>query len=228
MGKRRIVAFHIGRGGRFNNQGNRTFIGEYEINDSRFINDLFTRVENIEEILKKVEELELEQDYIKSLIEEEKYDEVEKLTGIKVGELIYITDTGNPVGLTVMEAETGIGKINIDHDYDTTYTKYLDEIDENELSCIKNTNEWNKDTLIEESPFNLSCIVYKSNFEIYQNNIRIYHNTFEGFEEYTLEENLEGIIDNLPLNESSYCKENLKKNVLDKLAIYISPISKEN
>jgi hypothetical protein len=52
---------------------------------------------------------------------QEKYDEVEKLTGIKVGELIYITDTGNPVGLTVEESKTGIGTINIDKETSTVW-----------------------------------------------------------------------------------------------------------
>jgi hypothetical protein len=45
--------------------------------------------------------------------------------------------------LTKKEAETGIGCINIDEDYDTTYTTLLSDCDEKELKAIRRSNEFN-------------------------------------------------------------------------------------
>lgn len=96
-----IVAFHIGRGGRFYNAGHLSFLGEYRIDDSRFLNDL-------------------------SLSEDE---------------LVYVDSVGSEVGLTVEEAKTGIGRINIDGIYDTTYTKLLSDCDDKELEAIAKTED---------------------------------------------------------------------------------------
>lgn len=90
-----IVAFHIGRGGRFYNQGHLTFVGEKKIGD--FIEELF-------------------------------WDEDENGNAIPDAELR--TETGHEVGCTWAEVETGIGRIDIDGDYDTTYTKKLSEVEE--------------------------------------------------------------------------------------------------
>jgi|SRR3972149_1890938 len=49
-----IVAFHIGRGGRFNNQGHLSYIGEKKIGD--FTNDLFTRFSNSKEVVNRFSE----------------------------------------------------------------------------------------------------------------------------------------------------------------------------
>lgn len=40
-----IIAFHIGRGGRFNNQGHLSYVGEHKITESMFIEHLFTNTE---------------------------------------------------------------------------------------------------------------------------------------------------------------------------------------
>lgn len=40
----------------------------------------------------------------------------------------YRTDTGNPTGLTTAMVKSGIGRIDIDGDYDTIYTKRLGDI----------------------------------------------------------------------------------------------------
>ena len=53
----------------------------------------------------------------------------------------YLNDSGNEVGLTQEEAETGIGRIDQDGEYDTTYTLLLSEINSKELSAIKEANE---------------------------------------------------------------------------------------
>ena len=48
----------------------------------------------------------------------------------------YTTDTGHGVGLTVGDVNTGIGCINIDEDYDTTYVTTLDNLTEKEATAI--------------------------------------------------------------------------------------------
>ena len=90
-----IVAFHIGRGGRFWNQGHLSFVGEKKIGD--FIDDLF-------------------------------WDTDEDGNAIPDAELR--TDSGHEVGCTWAEVETGIGRIDIDGDYDTTYTMKLSDVEE--------------------------------------------------------------------------------------------------
>ncbi|MBN2776829.1 MAG: hypothetical protein JXR36_04260 [Bacteroidales bacterium] len=92
-----IVAFHIGRGGKFYNAGYLTYLGEKEIGN--FVDDLFPR-------------------------------------GDQLGEIRYYDGGGDDTELTQEEVNSGIGTINIDNDYDTTYTKYLCDCDEREINAI--------------------------------------------------------------------------------------------
>ncbi len=92
-----IVAFHIGRGGRWYNAGFKTFIGEKKIGE--FTDDLF--------------------------IYNNSY---------------YIDCNGNAVGLTCEEEETGVGRINEDGEYDTTYSQYLEDCSEEEIELINNSD----------------------------------------------------------------------------------------
>lgn len=146
-----IVAFHIGRGGDFYNQGHKSFIGEKEIGD--FTDDLFIHYENEREIFTAIKgRTNLEAKFYKAIEDNELNDAAkffEKL-GFTWGERMYFDGGGNPVGLTVAEAETGIGYINIDNDYDSTYTTYLKDCEEKELLLIAKSNEWNANALIEE------------------------------------------------------------------------------
>lgn len=92
-----IVAFHVGRGGKYWNPGHVSFIGEKKIRE--FTGNLF-------------------------LSEEEEE---------------FLDGNGNSVGLTIQECENGIGTINIDGGYDTTYTCYLTDCSDSELEIIENT-----------------------------------------------------------------------------------------
>ena len=58
---------------------------------------------------------------------------------------IYLDGSGNPLhdDLTQEDIESGIGRINIDHEYDTTYTTYADELSDNEKLAIARANPWN-------------------------------------------------------------------------------------
>jgi len=148
-----IVAFHIGRGGRFHNQGHLSFKGINEI--SYFTNDLFTKYENQDQFKNRFgfDDAGDNQKCILDLITDKNFEELEEKFGISekdLGEEIYIDGNGNQVGLTVAEAGTGIGYIDIDADYNTTYTKHLSDCTNNEISAIIDSSEWNRTEILSE------------------------------------------------------------------------------
>ena len=152
-----IVYFHIGRGGRFFNSGHRTFCGAKNIIEVLQANDSngnwnFINRENASDVRKK-----LENKGLTNLIElfeecqdnDNDFAEFEKRTGLNLGELCYTDSNGNVI-ITVAEAETGIGVLCYDGDYDTDICKYLHECDEYDLLKIADSNEWNKEKLLKE------------------------------------------------------------------------------
>lgn len=145
-----IVAFHIGRGGRFYNAGHKSFIGTKKI--SEFTNDLYITYANTFDIYQKIAGRENLEELYYTATEDSAEGEAarEKFAslGMDIGEEIYTSSGGNEVGLTVAQAETGIGSINIDHEYDTTYTKYIEDCDEQELKLIENSTEWNREIIL--------------------------------------------------------------------------------
>jgi len=145
-----IVAFHIGRGGRYNNSGFKSFVGEKNINE--FVYDLFINYENIHEVSEKIKDnsiLNRNSDFILDLINDGKFEELQKfgITEEDLGKLIYTTCGGNDVGLYV--ENDGIGCINIDHTYNTTYACPLEDLDEAEIELIVNSNEYKSYDLIQ-------------------------------------------------------------------------------
>lgn len=93
-----IVAFHIGRGGRFNNGGHLTFLGEGKISD--YTEDCMNPV----------------------MIDENSDSDQPELIEDNSPEAEWTDYNGNSVGLTNAEYQSGIGRINIDLEYNTTYT----------------------------------------------------------------------------------------------------------
>ena len=154
--ERKIVAFHIGRGGRFNNPGYLRFVGEKTIRD--FTDYLYTRYENEKKVRDELKEKfgsylwqeakldgkSLEDTFLDLCSDENKASIVEifEIEEDALGEIEYYGGNGEAVGLTQTEFNMGIGRINIDHSYDTTYTVYLDECDEEELLTIAQEQEW--------------------------------------------------------------------------------------
>lgn len=138
--KKTIVAFHIGRGGRFYNAGFLTFIGEKEIGE--FTDDLFTRFENESDLLEEIED----EDRFRDLCTDENFTLLEEEFGVTEEMLggieYYCGASGESVGLTRKEVEEGIGRIDIDGDYNTTYTTYLEDCDRSELLVLAKSNEW--------------------------------------------------------------------------------------
>ena len=65
----------------------------------------------------------------------------------KTGE--YTDDQKNGVGLTVEMVKSGIGEIIFDREFDTVYTKYLDEkLTEKEIQAIFLRGKWLLDELL--------------------------------------------------------------------------------
>ena len=146
--KKIIVSFHIGRGGRFYNSGHVTFLGEENIN--HYTDDLFVRYDN-QQIIRNT----LKNRNLSNLLE--KFDDciesdnfnffIQKFSDFEIGEQIYIDLNGNEIGLSVDNDGTGI--INRDNNYDTTYAKYLEDCNEDELYLIVNSNTYCSDETLE-------------------------------------------------------------------------------
>lgn len=101
-----IVAFHIGRGGRFNNGGHLNFLGEGKISD--YTEDCFAPVK----------------------IDENSDSDLPELVDDNSPEAEWTDCSGNGIGLTNAEYQSGIGRIDMDGEYDTTYTMRLGDIEE--------------------------------------------------------------------------------------------------
>lgn len=137
-----IVAFHIGRGGRFYNAGHLSFIGCKPIGD--FINDLFPVYENASDIFEMIKGRENLEELYRKATEDWDNAAIARLSslGLDLGEIEYCDGGGSQVGLSQKDAESGIGTINIDHDYDTTYTRYLDDCNRDEINAIIRSDGW--------------------------------------------------------------------------------------
>ena len=72
----------------------------------------------------------------------------EKL-GLNAGEQIY-TDGNKPVGLTVAEAETGIGRIDIDGEYNTTSTCLVSDLSEDDIEIIIKSDVFDREYVLNE------------------------------------------------------------------------------
>lgn len=107
-----ILCFHVGRGGRFHNPGHRTFEGTKKITETGDFSNLFPP------------KYKNGNDDLRSLKAE------------------WRDETGNSVELTNEMVKVGIGTINIDNDYDTTYTVYLKDLSEDEIEAIISAKPW--------------------------------------------------------------------------------------
>ena len=121
-----IIAFHIGRGGRFFNQGYKTFEGFKSITDVSDFDTLFLNEETKE----------------------------------------WLSATGEEVVLTEEEANSGIGSIDIDGEYDTTYTTLLSDISSDELEVITRGDHWENERAIEILCDFYNCTKEDLEFEI--------------------------------------------------------------
>jgi hypothetical protein len=157
-----IVAFHIGKGGSFYNSGHLSFIGDgVKIGD--YTNDLFLNYKYTDEIAKKLRFLDehsedvfaysytspgakkahvytSREDMLYTFDTEQRADLITEVFGEDPGQLMWFDGNGKAI-ISDEDVQSGIGVINIDNDYDTTYTTLLSECDEKELICIMQTKE---------------------------------------------------------------------------------------
>ena len=148
-----IVAFHIGKGGRFHNPGFLSFIGTERI--GKFTNDLFCNFTNLHSFKARLGyDSSLDgQPCIQDLAANKDFDTLETLYGITedmLGVEQYFDGNGNTVGLTCDEEFEGVGRIDVDGGYDTTYTCYLSDCSENEITAIQDSREGSKDEILGE------------------------------------------------------------------------------
>lgn len=139
--KKIILAFKIARGGRFNNPGYIHFLGEREEGISYYTDDLFIRFEHEDEYLKSIGGRPNLLTKFEKCSYEEDFSWFEEKFGWNFGERVYFDEGGNPVGLTAEECGSGIGAINIDNDYDTTYNKYSDDLTEEEVRAMRDRGQ---------------------------------------------------------------------------------------
>ena len=141
-----IVGFKIGRGGRFNNSGYKTFLGECKISD--FTSDLFVRFENEGKILKEIGNRQNLIDKFYECRSSENFDFFEKL-GFDLGQKIFVDGNDNEVGLSYEDYLSGIGIIDIDGAYDTVYTRLLSDLKESDIDLVRASDFWNSPQMIE-------------------------------------------------------------------------------
>lgn len=143
-----LIAFHIGRGGRFNNQGHKSYLDQDKAIDS-YTDHLFTNYENQYKIDRKIGDRENLQKLFQSAIDgnNQAFERIEKITGIEFGKQIYTDGNGNPVGLDVENDGTGI--IDEDGEYDTTIVIRLEDCSEDELLLIHNSNNYRSSDVVD-------------------------------------------------------------------------------
>lgn len=138
-----LVAFHIGRGGIFNNGGHRTYIGQDQPID-HYIDHVntFVNYENYYDLRKKFGARE----NLISLLEKAAHDQdVEAQNrlikwGFDLGEEIYTDANGNDLGLKVNN--NGVGRLEVDGEYNTTYVQKLEECSDEELLLIYESSDY--------------------------------------------------------------------------------------
>jgi hypothetical protein len=130
----KIVAFHIGSGGRFNNSGHKSFLGFHLISDYK--DELYPSFENLPALAKKFTPAKFEK--LQYILERENYSDLRKIGVSKkeLGDACWNDSNGSFI-ITDADMQSGIGTIDIDGEYDTTYTKYLEDCDLQELELIR-------------------------------------------------------------------------------------------
>lgn len=143
--KNTIVSFHIGRGGSFWNAGHRSYRGVETIQEVvNIISDkhwLFAGYENQNDILGDLDK-DIRDKAIDLMSEVGQDDKLEDL-GINVEDLGQhgLLDTNGSFMISDEDLESGVGTLNFDNDYDTYYTKHLQDCDVNELKLIADSRD---------------------------------------------------------------------------------------
>jgi hypothetical protein len=139
-----LVTFHIGRGGRFNNPGFKSYCDQDRTIDS-YTSDLFAMYENQHLIYTKIKRKENLERLFHQATEDvgnpnDAFYEFERRTGLKFGKAYYCNGGGNSTGLPVNN--DGTGCIDEDGQYDTTIVQKLEDCNEDELLLIYESNNY--------------------------------------------------------------------------------------
>jgi hypothetical protein len=116
-----ILHFHTGRGGRFHNAGFRSFCG----------------TKNITEVLNQCDNS-----------GQNTFIQNRDVKG-RFCEPFYADCNGNFI-ISFKDAEAGVGTLNWDNNYDTDDCILLSECDAKELKLIYDSQEWNKESVLQE------------------------------------------------------------------------------
>lgn len=153
--KQLFVRFHVGRGGRFNNQGHLSFVNEDNFQD------LISACKDDANLFEVNSVYDVETDTEKDLPEEE----------------WYLYDAGNKIlvqGKEAMEAETGC--LDWDGEYDTDYVKTTDELNDKEIECL--WEEYCKDAWMSDELKDAICTLKDKkrvhNIKRYQTNLECF------------------------------------------------------
>jgi hypothetical protein len=149
--KNTLCHFHIGRGGRFNNQGYKSFrgfnnIGEVLSNRDNSGKWTFLNKENEVEIYNILNKRHLPNlmELFNKCSDNSDFTEFEKRTGLELGENVYNDSNGTQM-ITEAEVESGEGCLNWDYGYDTDIVCKLSDCDEDDLKLIADTfSDWEK------------------------------------------------------------------------------------
>lgn len=148
-----IVYFHTGRGGHFHNAGHVSFCGNKTILEVLQLkgdkHPTFLNKENQVEIYGMLKGRGNLIELFEQCADKGDFTAFENKTGLKLGEDVY-TDSNGSQMITVAEAESGVGGLNWDEGYDTDVCMLLSECSDNELKIIANSDEWNKEGLLQE------------------------------------------------------------------------------
>jgi hypothetical protein len=124
------------------------FIGLNKI--SNYTDDLFIGYTNQDEVSAIIGERDRQQDLLQQAIDcgcssnadNDAYVRLKKL-GLDLGELEYYEGASRSmVGLTLTEAGTGVGSIDIDGQYNTTTCMLLTDCSEENCHIIRKSSEW--------------------------------------------------------------------------------------
>lgn len=147
-----LVCFHIGRGGRFNNQGHKTYRND---------------IEDFQELLRY---------YADELFERTEDEDGNQLSN----EECCIEDCNGNVlvqGLEAMTGETGV--LDFDGDYDTSYVKDIKTCTDEELQIIVdayNSGDYVDDDIL-DTVCNDLCVTHVHRVDAYKSNMYVYTNS---------------------------------------------------
>lgn len=149
-----ILHFHTGRGGRYNHAGHTTYCGERDIikvltyADNRGRSN-FICYENEREVLPRL----AGKPNLLALFEEcsliEDFTAFEKRTCLPMG-LPYYVDQNGGLLISVAEAQSGVGHLEWDGDYDSDLCISLSDCGEEELKIIADSSEYGAGAIIEQ------------------------------------------------------------------------------